>query len=81
MLKNLLYDTKPRNAALVQFRAEVAAGLRTPNSPLDALWSAAWRQLVASIWRTDGHLLRADALERAAARMIATAARSRRVAA
>lgn len=79
-MKNLLYDTKPRNAALVQFRAEVAAGLRTPNSPLDALWSAAWRQLVASCFRTANHPA-CQRLERDAAEILATAAHQRKAAA
>jgi len=68
-----------QSRALVQFRREVAAGLRRPNDPTDALWRAAWRQLAASCWRLVDHPSRAAFLSREAAQIIVSAAQQKRV--
>ena len=64
-------------SALVQFRAEVRAGLRTMSEPTDALWGASWRAIAASCERLSGNPTRAAQLEQEAAAIIVTAARQK----
>jgi sigma54-dependent transcription regulator len=73
-------------AALQQFRREVRAGARKQNSPTDALWRAAWRELAASCWRLAGEIhewdIRRDVedLERDAARIMQSGGEQQRAA-
>ncbi len=67
-----------RITALAQFRREVAAGLRTPNDPTDALWEAMWLEIAASCWRLAGKPQEAAARLRDSAEVIIRAAEQKR---
>ena len=58
---------------LQRWARECAAGIRTPNDPTDALWSAVWRQKAAFMWEQLGDPRRAVEYRAAAAKIMARA--------
>ena len=58
------------NGTLVQFRRELAGGLRKESYPTDKLWRASWRLVAASAHRLGGNLDRAVSLEREAVQIM-----------